>query len=206
MKKSKQESLFPTGQEVRSKNKVLPPYAEQLTKTISVKEAISGVQKYLRRGNEEKALLLSFMLLERFPHWLFRRLIIFSSEDLGNANPIAAVLASSIYSSWLNCKKQSSDFQGRVLLAQLVIYLARSPKSREADSACILFGNKLVNGEGEKLVLDDYIYDTHTKRGRSQGRGMKHFIEEGAKLVNEQGKDIYKADMIKYLKLTGKYK
>lgn len=204
--KSKQGGLFPPKQVAANKHKALPPYAEQLTKTISVAEAISGVQKYLRRGNEEKALLLSFMLLERFPHWLFRRLITVASEDVGNANPMAAVLASSIYSSWLNCKKQSSEFTNRVLLAQLVIYLARSPKSREADSACILFGNKLVNGEGEKLVLDDYIYDTHTRRGRSQGRGMKHFIEEGAKLVNEQGKDIYKADMIKYLKLTGKYK
>jgi replication-associated recombination protein RarA len=202
MKKSKQHSLFPS----KESNKAHPPYAEQLTKNISVAEAISGVQKYIRRGSTEKALLLSFMLLERFPHWLFRRLIILSSEDIGNTNPMAAVLASSIYSSWLNCKKQSSDFQGRVLLAQLVIYLARSPKSREADSACILFGNKLVNGEGEKLMLDDYIYDTHTKRGRSQGRGMKHFIEEGAKLVNEQGKDAYRTEMIKYLKLIGKYK
>jgi replication-associated recombination protein RarA len=215
-KKSKQNSLFEanepeqdledlsTGEQGTKQKGGSPNYA-QLTSKIDPHEAISGLIKYLRRGEEEKALLLSFMLLERWPYWLFRRLITASSEEVGNANPMAAVLASSIFTSWLNCREHKKDWLGRVLVAQLVIYLCRSPKSREADNACLLYGQKLVNGEGEKLELDDYVYDMHVKRGRSMGRGMKHFTEIASQVVNEQGEDKYRLPMINYYKKLGKY-
>lgn len=38
---------------------------------------------------------------------------------------------------------------------------------------------------GEEIVLDDYVLDMHTKRGRKLGKNRKTFAEEGSLVVNE---------------------
>jgi putative ATPase len=60
-----------------------------------------------------------------------RRLAILASEDIGNANPPALNLASST----LNLVKEIGYPEARIPLAQLVIYLASSPKSNRSYQA-----------------------------------------------------------------------
>lgn len=36
----------------------------------------------------------------------------------------------------------------------------------------------------KKVDLDDYVYDKHTVEGKKRKRGLKHFLEEGAKVEN----------------------
>jgi len=60
--------------------------------------------------------------------FIARRLAILASEDIGNANPHALNLASSS----LNIVKMIGYPEARITLAQLVIYLASSPKSNRA--------------------------------------------------------------------------
>jgi len=62
------------------------------------------------------------------PEFIARRLAILASEDIGNANPNALNLASST----LNIVKQIGYPEARIPLAQLVIYLASSPKSNSS--------------------------------------------------------------------------
>lgn len=59
------------------------------------------------------------------PKFIARRLVILASEDIGNANPNALVLAQSCFEA-INLVGWP---EGRIILAQTVIYLASSPKS-----------------------------------------------------------------------------
>ncbi|MGW8168638.1 MAG: replication-associated recombination protein A [Sulfurovaceae bacterium] len=63
--------------------------------------------------------------------FIARRLAILSSEDIGNANPNALMLASSV----LNIVEHIGYPEARIPLSQLVIYLASSPKSNSAYTA-----------------------------------------------------------------------
>ncbi len=62
------------------------------------------------------------------PEFIARRLAILASEDIGNANPNALNLAAST----LTIVKQIGYPEARIPLAQLVIYLASSPKSNSS--------------------------------------------------------------------------
>ncbi len=45
--------------------------------------------------------------------------------------------------------------------------------------------NILTQGK-YKFVVDDYVVDMHTKKGRMSGKTRKDFVEEGAIVVNEE--------------------
>ncbi|HIO91079.1 MAG TPA: replication-associated recombination protein A [Campylobacterales bacterium] len=63
--------------------------------------------------------------------FIARRLVIFASEDIGNANPNALNLAASTQSAVLNIGYP----EARIILSQCVIYLASSPKSNSSYKA-----------------------------------------------------------------------
>jgi putative ATPase len=65
------------------------------------------------------------------PKFIARRLIILASEDIGNANPNALVLAQSCFEA-INMVGWP---EGRIILAQTVVYLAGSPKSNASYMA-----------------------------------------------------------------------
>ena len=65
------------------------------------------------------------------PLFLARRLVILASEDIGNANPMALVLAN-------NCFQAVNVIgmpEARIILSQTVVYLACSPKSNASYKA-----------------------------------------------------------------------
>ncbi len=65
------------------------------------------------------------------PKFIARRMLIFASEDIGNANPNALLLAN-------NCFDAVSKIgypECRIILSQTVVYLATSPKSNASYSA-----------------------------------------------------------------------
>ena len=63
--------------------------------------------------------------------FITRRLVIFASEDIGNANPNALTLATS---TMISCNKIGFP-EGRIILGQCVVYLASSPKSNSSYNA-----------------------------------------------------------------------
>ena len=63
--------------------------------------------------------------------FITRRLVIFSSEDIGNANPNALNLA---VNTMIACNKIGYP-ESRIILSQCAIYLASSPKSNSAYKA-----------------------------------------------------------------------
>lgn len=96
-------------------------------------DTISAFIKSIRGSDPDSALYWLAKMLEagEDPRFIARRLVILSSEDIGNANPFALVLAT-------NCFK-AVEFVGMpeasLILAQIVIYLSGSPKSNSSYKA-----------------------------------------------------------------------
>jgi putative ATPase len=82
-----------------------------------VDEAIGWLGQYLYSGGD--------------PIIIARRLVIFASEDVGNAAPFGLTLASSSFEAIKNVGMP----EARINLAHIVTYLANAPKSRAAYDA-----------------------------------------------------------------------
>ncbi|MDD5528216.1 MAG: replication-associated recombination protein A [Patescibacteria group bacterium] len=91
---------------------------------------ISALHKSMRGNDADAALywLARMLVAGEDPIYIARRLVRFASEDVGLANNSALMLATSV---WDACKNLGLP-ECKVHLAQLVIYLAKSPKSVDA--------------------------------------------------------------------------
>lgn len=94
---------------------------------------ISAVHKSMRDSDPDGSVYWVTRMLEAGddPLYIARRLLRFASEDIGNADPQAVILANSIFETCQKLGKPECD----VALIQLAIYLARAPKSNEAYMA-----------------------------------------------------------------------
>lgn len=88
---------------------------------------ISALHKSMRGGNADASVYWLVRMLEsgEDPLYIARRLVRFSSEDIGLANNTALILANETFSA---CQKIGMPECG-VILSQCVIYLAKSKKS-----------------------------------------------------------------------------
>lgn len=147
-------------------------------------EVSSAFQKSIRRGQEDDALFWMVELsLSNFNEYIWKRLKIMVSEDVGFAEPELPILVSSLYSSWkdLAKKKDEKHTPERLFITHAVIALVRAKKSRYVDWITIhAFG---CHSERFRPI-PDFALDMHTRKGKALGRGLKHFLEDGAKLEN----------------------
>ena len=112
-------------------------------------DTISAFIKSVRGSDVDSALywLAKMIKSGEEPRFIARRLVILASEDIGNANPFALVLATNAFKAAEFIGKPESD----LILAQATIYLAASPKS---NSACLAIdkAKKYVEAEETKEV------------------------------------------------------
>ncbi len=99
------------------------------------------------------------------PKFIARRMLIFASEDIGNANPTALVMANTCFEA----VSKIGYPECRIILSQVVIYLATSPKS---NSGYLAIDNALafVNEKGE-LPVPLNIRNAPTKLMKELGYG-----------------------------------
>ena len=90
-------------------------------------DTISAFIKSMRGSDPDAALLYLALMIEagEDPTFIARRLIIFASEDIGNADPQALQLAVTVFQA----VERIGMPEGRIPLAQAVTYLASAPKS-----------------------------------------------------------------------------
>lgn len=90
-------------------------------------DTISAFIKSMRGSDPDAALLYLALMIEagEHPTFIARRLVVFASEDVGNADPQALQLAVSVYQA----VERIGMPEGRIPLAQAVTYLASAPKS-----------------------------------------------------------------------------
>ncbi len=96
-------------------------------------DTISALHKSMRGSDPNASIYYLGRMLEagEKPEYIARRCLRFAAEDIGNADPMALVLANTVFESVKKIGMPESD----VILAQLVIYLAKAPKSNEAYMA-----------------------------------------------------------------------
>ncbi|MFW2557062.1 replication-associated recombination protein A [Aliarcobacter butzleri] len=105
----------------------------------------SAMIKSLRGSNIDAALYYMARLINggESVDFITRRLVIFASEDIGNANPNALNLA---VNTMMACNKIGYP-ESRIMLSQCAIYLASSPKSNSAYKAINKALEQIKNGK-----------------------------------------------------------
>lgn len=112
-------------------------------------DIISAFIKSVRGSDPNAAVYWLARMLEGGEEIKFiaRRLVILASEDIGNANPTALVMAQSCFQAVHTIGMP----EARILLSQCAIYLASSPKSNSSYQA-IKKSQKLVAETGDLAV------------------------------------------------------
>lgn len=130
-------------------------------------EVTSSLQKMIRRGREYESCYWAFILHQSgYGQYIWRRLSIITTEDVGNGEPLAPIVVSSLQQSWLLLHKHNKepDLDKFLLVVQAVLFLCRAKKSRENDSLSNLIEENFK--AGKQLVIDEVSLDSHTERGR----------------------------------------
>lgn len=152
-------------------------------------DVASALQKSIRRGEERQALYWASELdLTGYGNYVWKRLRIMASEDVGLADPMVCVQVKALYDNWVeqskNDRTNSTERRprnaARIFLVHAVILLARAQKSRLVDHAVMV----VYYGEREPLEVPDHAFDKHTAHGRRRGRGWAHFFEVASHLEN----------------------
>lgn len=128
----------------------------------------SAMIKSIRGSDVEASLhyLARLISAGEEPRFIARRLAILASEDIGNANPNALTLASSVFS----LSEKIGMPESRIMLSQLAIYLACSPKS---NTAIIAIDDALAKvSKGDIADVPNHLKDGHYDGAKKLGRGI----------------------------------
>lgn len=102
------------------------------------------------------------------PKFIARRMLILASEDIGNANPNALLLANTC----MDAINKIGWPEGRIILSQTAIYLANSPKSNSSYTA-IKDAQSLVQKTGN-LAVPLHLRNAPTKLMKDIGYGKDY--------------------------------
>jgi putative ATPase len=144
---------------------------------------ISAFIKSLRGSDPDAAVYWLARMIEggEDPLFIARRMVVFASEDVGNASPNGLVLAEATFSA----VHKIGMPEARIILSQCATYLACSPKSNASYQA---IDNALSDVRNEKLFpVPLHLRNAPTKLMKEIGysKGYKyphnfvnHFVEE----------------------------
>ena len=131
-------------------------------------DVASAFIKSMRGSDPDAAIYWLARMLEsgEDPRFIARRVIICASEDVGNADPQALVVAAAAL--------QAVEFVGlpecQLPLAQAVTYIATAPKSN-ASTMAIARAREDVRG-GRTLPVPEHLRDNHYRGAEQLGRGQ----------------------------------
>jgi putative ATPase len=133
---------------------------------------ISALHKSVRNGDADAAVYWLVRMLEggEDPLYIARRMVRAASEDVGNADPQALVLAIAV--------QQTVHFVGMpeagVALAQLVTYLAAAPKSNATYAGYSEAVTEVRQGDNPPVPLHIRNAPTPLMKDLGYGRGYKY--------------------------------
>ena len=154
-------------------------------------QVISALQKEIRRGQTENAVLLAYEMARTSPaleDYLWQRLLVISVEDIGFGEPLAPVLIQSLFEMTSACDRATGE--RKLYAIHAVRYLCSCQKDRSSDEMINWINHSSQSG---KLlpVIPEYALDMHTAEGKKKGRGRRHFFEEASRLIPElEGRDL----------------
>ena len=130
-------------------------------------DAASAFIKSMRGSDPDATIYWLARMLEagEDPRFIARRIAICAAEDVGNADPMALVLA--------NAAVQTTVFVGlpecQLPLAQAAIYIACAPKSNASAMAIWTAASDVK--EGRTIPVPRHLRDTHYKSAQRLGHG-----------------------------------
>src|SRR5712691_2302200 len=133
---------------------------------------ISALHKSLRNSDVDAALYWLARMLEagEDPLYIARRLVRFASEDVGLADPRALRIA-------LDAKDAFNFIglpEGKLALAQCVIYLAAAPKSNSVTTAYAAVVSDVENTRNDPVPLHIRNAPTGLMKGLGYGKGYQY--------------------------------
>lgn len=129
--------------------------------------AVSVLIKELRRGKDVESVYWARQIEKVAYKYVWRRLLIFATEDVGIANPDAIVQVTALREAYLAIRSENSKkhVDGDVIVMAVLI-LARSPKNREVDHLKNVVG--AMESRGWRPEVPEYAIDGHTALGRQR--------------------------------------
>jgi putative ATPase len=146
-------------------------------------DVISAFIKSLRGSDPDAAIYWMARMIEagEDPKFMARRMVIFASEDIGNAAPMALVLAVSTFQA----VERIGLPECRINLAQCATYLASAPKS---NASYLAVDEALYDVRHEELLdVPKHLKNAPTKVAKDLGYGKDykyphkfpgHFVEQ----------------------------
>lgn len=150
-------------------------------------EVISALQKEIRRGNVENAVLLAYEMFTTSAELeakLWTRLVVISVEDVGLGDRNLPILIKTLYDMAQFFDRAAFPPDRGLFAIHAVRLLATSPKDRSSDEM-YNWVRMSVEEQGLRPVIPDYAIDMHTARGQALGRDVNHFLEIGSQVVPE---------------------
>ena len=145
-------------------------------------DCASAFQKSLRGSDADAAVyyLAKMIAAGEDPRFIARRLIVCAAEDVGNADTNALNVALNAYKA----VELLGLPEGRIPLAQAVIYVARAPKSNEAVCAIDAALSDIDGGNDYQPPM--HLRDAHYKDAKKYGFGVGYIYSHDAPEVYQQ--------------------
>ena len=130
-------------------------------------DAASALIKSMRGSDPDAAVYWVARMLEagEDPRFVARRIAILASEDIGNADPRALLVAAAAF----DVVEKIGMPEAQLTLAQAAIYMATAPKSN-ASATAIWTAMSDVR-EGRTIPVPVHLRDTHYKGSKRLGHG-----------------------------------
>ncbi|WP_428937575.1 replication-associated recombination protein A [Fontivita pretiosa] len=131
-------------------------------------DAASALIKSMRGSDPDAAVYWLARMLEagEDPRFIARRIAILASEDIGNADPQALLVASACF----DIVEKIGMPEAQLTLAQAAIYMALAPKSN-ASAMAIWTAMEDVR-QGRTLPVPKHLRDTHYSGAQRLGHGQ----------------------------------
>ena len=145
-------------------------------------DCASAFQKSLRGSDADAAVyyLAKMIAAGEDPRFIARRLIVCAAEDVGNADPMAVQVAVNAY----RAVELLGMPEGRIPLAQAVIYVAKAKKSNQAVCA---IDKALADIEsGKDFPPPMHLRDAHYKDAKNYGFGNGYIYTHDAPDIYQQ--------------------
>ncbi|MDB5333471.1 MAG: ATPase central domain protein [Phycisphaerales bacterium] len=130
-------------------------------------DAASALIKSMRGSDPDAAVYWVAMMLEagEDPRFIARRIAILASEDIGNADPRALMVAAAAY----DVVERIGMPEAQLTLSQAAIYMATAPKSNASANA--IWSAMSDVREGRTVPVPVHLRDGHYKGSKRLGHG-----------------------------------
>jgi putative ATPase len=130
-------------------------------------DAASALIKSMRGSDPDAAVYWVARMLEagEDPRFIARRIAILASEDIGNADPRAIMVAAAAF----DIVEKIGMPEAQLTLGQAAIYMALAPKSNA--SALAIWAAMSDVKEGRTIPVPKHLRDTHYKGSKKLGHG-----------------------------------